>query len=378
MLSGAEFDHLSPHQRAILASESPPPAAYRFGFDLPAGPQFTDAEKEAQRVRGREVMPMVMKAFESGAAEVRLPGDYRFGQERYEGAKVIYPLGFEKMRRDAAHPFVIHRTGLGDSRVLSAIAAVVANHSPHAKWKVLVTNTESGQPLTPLFLSLEKNDTAWGQPELLFAARGLHRGRLELRHLSLPPDPRLAANFWLKLRSLFGTSSRAEIMLQLLVSGPATATEIARASGFTTRSILVPLREMALSGHLYEPPRPARTRPLRGQPAVARTRGPSQDYALRQAEWEFLRTWEEPSGFPRLESPLPLLRLCRVAIDLDVSASGDSAMLQGLRLREAAAGPLAEIHRLGLSGSYGLPTDLSGDRLAATLSESLPALITDL
>lgn len=86
--------------------------AYRFGFDLPAGPQFTDAEKEAQRVRGREVMPMVMQAFESGAAEVRIPpGDYRFGQERYEGAKVIYPLGFEKMRRDAAHPFVIDASG---------------------------------------------------------------------------------------------------------------------------------------------------------------------------------------------------------------------------------------------------------------------------
>lgn len=272
----------------------------------------------------------------------------------------------------------LHRSGLGNARVLSAIAAVVANHSPHAKWKVLVTNAESDQPLTPLFLSMEKNDTAWGQPEPLFAAQGLHRGRLELRHLSLPPNPRLAANFWLKLRSLFGTSSRAEIMLHLLVSGPATATEIARASGFTTRSILVPLREMALSGHLYEPPRPARTRPLRGQPAVARTRGPSQDYALRQAEWEFLRTWEEPSGFPRLESPVPLLRLCRVALDLDASASGDSSMLQGLRLREAAAGPLAEIHRLGLSGSYGLPTDLSGDRLAATLSECLPALIADL
>jgi hypothetical protein len=112
VLSGAEFDHLSPHQRSILASESPPPVAYRFGFDLPAGPQFTDAEKEAQRVRGREVMPMVMQAFESGAAEVRIPpGDYRFGQERYEGAKVIYPLGFEKMQRDAANPYVIDASG---------------------------------------------------------------------------------------------------------------------------------------------------------------------------------------------------------------------------------------------------------------------------
>lgn len=103
---------LSTHQRAILDSKSPPPEEYRFGFDLPVGPQFTEAETEAQRVRGREVMPMVMKAFESGAAEVRIPpGDYRFGQERYEGAKVIFPLGFENMQRERDHPFVIDATG---------------------------------------------------------------------------------------------------------------------------------------------------------------------------------------------------------------------------------------------------------------------------
>jgi hypothetical protein len=43
----ADVSHLSPHQRAILESKSPPPEEYRFNFDLPAGPQFTEAEKEA-------------------------------------------------------------------------------------------------------------------------------------------------------------------------------------------------------------------------------------------------------------------------------------------------------------------------------------------
>jgi hypothetical protein len=112
-LFGADArDHLSPHQRAILESKSPAPEEYRFSFDLPAGPQFSEAEKKAQRVRGSEVKPMVMKAFESGAGEVRIPpGDYRFGQERWEGAKVIFPLEFENMQRDAAHPFVIDASG---------------------------------------------------------------------------------------------------------------------------------------------------------------------------------------------------------------------------------------------------------------------------
>ncbi len=105
-------NQLAPHQRVILELKSPPPIDAAFSFDAPAGPQFTDAEKEMQRELGKGVMPKVMHAFESDAAEMRIPpGDYRFGQERYEGARVIYPLGFENMQRDAAHPFVIDATG---------------------------------------------------------------------------------------------------------------------------------------------------------------------------------------------------------------------------------------------------------------------------
>jgi hypothetical protein len=83
-----------------------------FSFDAPGGPQFTEDEKTAQRARGAEVLPKVTRAFESGASEVRIPpGDYRFGQESYRGAQVIFPLGFENLRRDAAHPLVIDATG---------------------------------------------------------------------------------------------------------------------------------------------------------------------------------------------------------------------------------------------------------------------------
>jgi len=106
-------DHLTPIQQEILNQPSPPPKEYRFSFDLPAGPQFTEAEKEMQRSRGREVMPKVMQSFESGEASMRIPpGDYRFGQELHEGAKLIFPLSFEKMQRDAAHPFVIDANGV--------------------------------------------------------------------------------------------------------------------------------------------------------------------------------------------------------------------------------------------------------------------------
>ncbi len=104
--------HLSPLQRTILNSESRPPTDTKFSFDALEGPQFTDAEKEAQRELGKGVMPMVKKAFDSGASEVRIPpGDYRFGQERKEGAKTFYPLHFEGMQRDPENPFVIDATG---------------------------------------------------------------------------------------------------------------------------------------------------------------------------------------------------------------------------------------------------------------------------
>ena len=112
LCAAASHEKLSPHQRAILEAKSPPAFDAPFSFEAPAGPHFTDGEKELQRERGKEVTAMVKKAFDSGAGEVRIaPGEYRFGQERYEGAKVIYPLCFENLQRDAEHPFVIEATG---------------------------------------------------------------------------------------------------------------------------------------------------------------------------------------------------------------------------------------------------------------------------
>lgn len=105
-------EKLTPHQRAILESKSPPPVPTRFSFDDPAGPQFTEAQKQAQRERGKEIMPLVKKAFDSGKGEVRIPpGDYRFGQEQQEGARAVFPLEFANLQRDAEHPFVIDATG---------------------------------------------------------------------------------------------------------------------------------------------------------------------------------------------------------------------------------------------------------------------------
>lgn len=273
----------------------------------------------------------------------------------------------------------LHQSGLGDAAVLSAVAAVIQKHSQQPKWKALIRPSFGGAACEPLFLSLGGENAVWGQADPTFAAHGFHRGRLELRQMSQPPAPSAAPNLWLKLRSLFGTSTRAEIVLQLLTTGPATAAEIARRSGFTARSILVTLREMALSGHLYEPPRPQRSRPQRGQPNPVRTRGPSLAYSLRPEEWSFLRTWDEPLGFPSLQPTGPLLLLCQQLLACLASETpAASSQAQSMNLREAISPALQAIHRQGLSGEYGLPTDLPGESLVTTLATRLPQAIANL
>lgn len=84
------------------------PAANAFRFDASPGPQFTTAEKQLQRVRGRELMPLVRQAFDAGADAVTIPpGDYRFGKDGWADGGPVYSLDFRNLRRDAAHPFRI-------------------------------------------------------------------------------------------------------------------------------------------------------------------------------------------------------------------------------------------------------------------------------
>jgi hypothetical protein len=273
----------------------------------------------------------------------------------------------------------LHQTGLGDTAVLSAIAAVIQQHSGQTKWKAIIVPPASARSLAPLFLGLDGKHATWGKAEPIFGSQGFHRGKLELRQMSQAPAPTHAPNLWLKLRSLFGTTTRAEIVLQLLTNGPTIAGDIARRSGFTGRSILVTLREMALSGHIYEPPRPARSRPQRGQAAPVRTRGPSLAYSLRPEEWSFLRTWAEPTDFPALKPPGPLLLLCQQLMACLASEPPNAQpLMQSIHVREAITPALQAIQRQGLSGDYGLPAQLSGDSLATTLADRLPKAIASL
>ena len=104
-------ERLAPHQRMIMGSHAARPDA-RFCFALPAGPDFTEPEKQAQRDRGKDVLSLVRRSFEAGASEVRIPrGDYRFCEKASETAKGVFLVDFVDMQRDVEHPFVIDATG---------------------------------------------------------------------------------------------------------------------------------------------------------------------------------------------------------------------------------------------------------------------------
>jgi len=270
------------------------------------------------------------------------------------------------------------QSGLGDAAVLGAMADVAQRQSSQVKWKALAAPTGSKRTLEPLFIG-GASLTAVSDP--VFAAHGFQRGRLELRQMSRAPSPGIAANLWLKLRCLFGTSTRAEIMLHLLTTGPMTAARLARLSGFTQRSVLLPLREMALSGHVIEPPLPQRERVLPGKTPAKRHRGPSLAYSIRADEWSFLRTWNNPVGFPKYVPVTALLAVCQ-SLDGVLAAADDvkgypSATL-AIRCREAMKKHATQLNQQGWSDEMGLHQRLTGQQWLEHIAQKLPLLIRSL
>jgi hypothetical protein len=73
-----------------------------FSFDLPAGPQFSDEQKVAQRESAKQVVALVLAAFSNGLDAVRIPpGDYRLGRSAgRDGAE--HALTFKGLRATAA------------------------------------------------------------------------------------------------------------------------------------------------------------------------------------------------------------------------------------------------------------------------------------
>ncbi len=104
---------LTKAQRGVLEEPGTKAPGAAFSFDAPQGPTFAEEQRKAQVEAGKGVVAMVRKAFDSGAASVRIPpGDYRFGQETWGPVGPIYPLEFAGLKRDADHTFTIDARGV--------------------------------------------------------------------------------------------------------------------------------------------------------------------------------------------------------------------------------------------------------------------------
>lgn len=173
--------------------------------------------------------------------------------------------------------------GLGDCRVLGAIAAWLSQRSTLSKWKPLAMLEPVPKAAAPLFLSKDGTpQPSFGPSDPIFLKHGFQRGSIKRRELSQSPNPLLPATLLWKLRALFGVQARAEILLWLLTHESGHAADIARGTFYFPRTVDQTLKELAASGMVKS----------------ARV-GREKRYWLKPTEWSFLQTWKRPDSFPR-------------------------------------------------------------------------------
>jgi len=251
---------------------------------------------------------------------------------------------------------------LGDPRVLAAVADWLSQRAAMSKWKVLaVAPTVLPQTPEPFFLTKEgRPQPAFGGADPIFLRHGFRRGPIARRELSQPPNPLSAAMLPWKLRALFGVQARCEVLLWLLTHESGHPADIARASYFFPRTVEETLKELAGSG-LIHAARPGR----------------EKRYWLKPEEWNFLRTWKDPDGFPRwIDWPRFFTaqeRIVAVLQNDDLSASLQASELR--RVFEELQPALADG---GLLSSFAASRNHTGVDFTAALLDDLRGLFAQI
>ena len=215
---------------------------------------------------------------------------------------------------------------LADPLVFGSVAEVLAGHrSTLSKWRklgtALSTSIQSVAP-EPFFLDAAGSPMPMPPDNLdpRFLRWNLARSQWTSREMSQSPSPSHPENLLFKLRSLFGTNSRAEIVAWLLLNGPSSPAALARELGYFSKTVQGVLNEMALSGHVV----------------VHRT-GREKRFQLRSDEWEFLFV-DRASGAVRYPVWEPWAGTYAVAkaalqfaLDSDYESASQSSRSIGLR-----------------------------------------------
>lgn len=249
------------------------------------------------------------------------------------------------------------RLPLGDEQVLRAIADWLSQRAIFRKWKVLLNGRREGLLPEPLFrLPTGEAMPVRGETDVTFARHGLLRGAVERREMSRQPNPRAAAMLSWKLRSLFGVQARCEFLQWLLTHERGHPAEIARATYYYPRTVEDTLREFAASGLVRSAPS-----------------GKAIHYWLVPEEWLFLKSWEEPRGFPQwFDWP----RLFHLHDRLLAVGAGEpmSPLLYASELRRIFEEMLPEIDAAGLRTEFQAGLNDTGAEFVAALARDFERL----
>ena len=116
--------------------------------------------------------------------------------------------------------------GIGSAPVLTEIAEIVS-HSRQKHWKTLLS-LEEMKPKT-------KELPVYGKD-------------IELRGMSVAPDPNDGESFLFRMRAIFGVNARAEVLTWLLTHDSGHPARIARETGWFSKSVQTILNDLESSG----------------------------------------------------------------------------------------------------------------------------------
>ena len=162
------------------------------------------------------------------------------------------------------------RKALSGGRLLAAIGHLLMKPSSLSKWKRLADQLLEGEvQQEPLFYL--KDGRPHPHPNQLdpdFEKAGYFRQKYRDRNAIVGLRPEYPSNLILKLRALFGTNARCEIVAYLATHSDGNPTEIASAVGYSQKAVYNAVTDMYQSGMLSK-----------------QTKGRETLYSLKQNDW---------------------------------------------------------------------------------------------
>lgn len=254
-------------------------------------------------------------------------------------------------------------TSSGDEQVLSAMAEWLVSHAGQPRWKTLAQRPPKGTPERLLFL--ESGGMTPRNPDPVFLRHGLSRAPFEARNMSRAPDPLQPQNLLFSMRALIGVGARAEVILYLAGGSPTHASELARATHYSPRTMQALLQEMALSGHLV----------VQGGSSTGKIRkGANRRYLVKASDWSFLTNGRSFPGWFPWPSLYALGSKILTMLPTDPAQKGHPAVLAS-KLRDVASRYQQSNFYLRSGEPYTLQSDASGEKLLSSLSVHFPSAI---